>query len=471
MNYLNNIKKKIVGDKLTTILLYHKYANFISFIKEKDYTNIINIIINDYKLNKIKNIIKNEEEKSYKQTIQILGVGGFGQVYKIDDNYCIKINISNTENYHEYLIPEKIASNPELKDFILVPIAMIEKIKLKGLINIIQLNIILIYILHCYVFDMALSETKIIDLLKNFHIDNLYKDLFKNSINKTYFNKLYNYYLKDYDNIDIIDNFLSVLRTIRGKNNQILNTGFIILMPIAATTSYKLYLNVQNKSISKYGIKASKIYNDIYRILFIQVALFIININDIYNYTHNDLKPDNILVIPCYEDYILKYKTLKFFFAEKFRYKIADFDFSRLQGIIENQKIYNTKLSSNTSWFTDIHYFIHKLFVYITETEINADLVFFQELHKTFIYPYCNTPFDKIQHNIISKHNGVEICKDGRFYLQNKDINISLLYNFLKSKVFLKWRCDTGKIYSNKIEEDNLSSITIEDLSIYSSSL
>lgn len=471
MNNLNNIKKKILGDKITTILLYHKYANFINFIDEKNYTNIINTIINDYKLNKIKNILTNEANNTPKNVIQLLGVGGYGQVYMIDDNYCIKINITNSDNYHEYLIPEKIANTSnELKDMILVPIAMIEKIKLKGLINIVQFNIIIIYILYCYVFDVALSEVKLINLLKNFQIDNIYKDLFKQVKNKAYFYILYYYYLKDYDNVDLLDNLLSVVRTIKNKNNNIINTGFIIFMPLAATTSYKLYLNVQNKTISKHGVKASKIFNDIYRILFLQVALFILNITDIYQYCHNDLKPDNILVVSSYEDYIINYKTLKFYFTEKFRYKIADFDFSTLISVIENKKIINSKLSQNRTWFTDIHYFIHKLFMYITESEINADLHFFKELHRIFIIPFCNTPFDKMYINVISKQNGVEICKEGMYLLYDNIIDIKILYDFIASDLFLKWRNDKGKIYSQKPMNNYLNNITIEDMFLENSS-
>lgn len=470
MNYLNKIKKKILGDKLTTVLLYHKFVNFIHFISEKDYTNIINTLINDYNLNKLKNIIQNEEY-NIKKKIYVLGVGGYGQVYKLDENYCVKINITTNNNYHEYLIPQKIAStSEELSNMILKPIAMIEKIKLKGLINIVQLNIVIIYVLYCYIYEISLSEKKLLEILKNLYIENEYKTLFKNIKNKKYFYILYYYYLKEYDNIDILDNLLSIIRTIRNKNNNIINTGFMILMPLAPTTSYKLYLNIDSKNISKTGIKASKIFNDIYRILFLQVSLFIINITDIYKYCHNDLKPDNILVVPAIENYTIKYKELSFFFIEKFRYKVADFDFSTLMGIIDNKKLLKSKLNKNTSWFTDIHYFIHKLFVFINENEINADIEFFIQLHKIFIYPYCNIPFDKMQNNVIAKKSGIEICKDGMFQIHDNEIDINILYNFISSMFFIKWRNDKGKINTNKTINNKLSGVSIEDIFFDSSS-
>lgn len=476
MNYLNNVKKKIEGDKIAGILLYHKYSCFFDYIDKKDYSETIKAVINDFKLHRIKNIVEGKLYGKKKKAINILGVGGYGQVYKLDDNYCIKINITNSQNYHEYFIPEKISElSDDIKNMILKPIALIKKSELKGLIHIIKMNIMLIYVLYCYILDVSISEVKIIQILKDLKIDTEYKEVFK--VNKTkhlnYFYNLYYYYLDKYANVDIVTNILSIIRTLKNKNNEIINTGFMIIMPLAITTSYKLYLNPITKSVSKSGIKAYKIFNNIYRIVFLQVALFILNVRKSCKFCHNDLKPDNILISQSFENYAIKYENLEFFFIEKFKYKIADFDFSIIHDLVNNRKIMNTKLVNNTSWFTDVHYFIHKLFYFISNDEILADNDFFIELHKVFIYPFCNVPYDKMDKNLILRKDGIEICREG-MYLMQIDIDIELLKNFISTDFFKNWRNDNGNFYkqqnsSNK--DKNLSGISLENVSISDSSL
>lgn len=452
-------QKDIEGDESLFFFLYKKINIFYEFDEKKYATIFYNAVFNYDLLKKKYEEYKDSEDNVKllkdieKKNIKIIGVGGYGQVYQIDDSFCIKISLSNDHHYHEYYIAKELSKNKELKNSIINPFLLIKKNNFNGLINFFHINILFIYLAYCYIERKEIDEEEIKKKIKEYNIETEYKFLFKNE-NRKIINKassFVNYMFIHFFNGDdffilMLNKFLKILNYFKEYITTHKKKGYMMLMPLAEAISSNVFLN-KNLNLDIKGVKAVYVYPCIYRMLFLQVSLFFLNVNKKYIYFHNDLKPDNILVTEETEPYSIYFKDLSFFFKEKFRFKIADFDFSKLLDknkhyISENtinKKIENSKFDKESTWFFDIHFFIHKLVYYIGIEETELDKEFFLTLYELFIKPYCKISFNDLNSFIkvkIKKTN--DVCYKGYFF-SDKEPDISVLINFLKSDFFKQW--------------------------------
>lgn len=466
--FLNNEKEKelfqkhqkdIEGDESLFFFLFKKINIFYEFDEKKYGTIFYNAVFNYDLLKQKFNEYKKSEEnvkllkEIEKKNIKIIGIGGYGQVYQLDDNFCIKISLTNKNYYHEYYIAKELSNNKDLKNNIIDPLLLIKKNNFFGLINFFHINILFIYLAYCYIKKKEISEEEVKKKIKEYNIEEEYKFLFKNEnrqiVNEasSFVNYMFIYFFNG-DNFFIImlNKFIKILNYFKEYIKTKKKKGYMMIMPLADAISSNVFLN-KNLNIDINGARAVYIYPYIYRMLFLQVSLFFLNVNKKYFYFHNDLKPDNILVTEETEPYSINYSTLKFFFKEKFRFKIADFDFSKIlnknkQYINEftiNKKIEHSRLDKENSWFFDIHFFIHKLIYYIGYEETELDKDFFLSLYEVFIKPYCKIAFNDLNSCVkvkIKKTN--EFCYKGYFFSDNEP-DISILINFLKSDFFKPW--------------------------------
>lgn len=445
----------VCGDNNIWLLYYETLKKFFFMKNEIRYYDIINNIHNDFVLKKIDSKFKNNKKKHISNSdLELIGIGGYGQIYKLNSNICVKLNLTQKEEYHEYNIPLIIKKiDNELGDMIIQPYTLIKNCVFNGILNMIQLNILMVYFTYCYVFNKSYSSFDMKNKLKDYNIDKEYKALFKNNdkniVNKSFefFNFLNCNYLNPDEQIKIISFLLQVIKSFK-KKNVVQKNGFLILMPYAeGNISVRLYLNSLTKEIDNNGVKAFYIYKDINRLLFLQISLFILKIKKHTVFLHNDLKPDNVLTVSINDNVprIINYKNNSFHFYEHFMFKISDFDFSVLPCYLENKKVANSKLAKNRSWFIDIHNFVHKIFSYITEEEINADIFFFKKLHETFIFPFCGLAFTEMKNNVKINKSSEDICIEG-MYMKNIMPEIELLEIFILSDLFTRWRPSSENI-------------------------
>lgn len=467
----------LVDKNLQQIILKEKYNQTKC---EQKYYKIIEVIYKDFSNKKIDKLFHNylQERKnpdsdifkknqlftmSHDYTIRLIGIGGYGLIYKLTDIICAKINLNIKEDYHEYEIPIKINElNSEIGDMIVLPYTLIKKCEFNGIIHILIINIIFVYITYCYIYKIQIQTRNIFNKIETYDIITEYKLLFfknEETMSKSvdFFNFLCIFYLKNYEYIDILKYLLEMIYSfkpalkktnnkITSKNNKqnsnINNKGFLILMPLLVGDSMHFFINPLTKEIDngRYAVKANSVYPHIFRMLFLQVTLFILKINQMTFFAHNDLKPDNILVKSQPYSYSLIYKQSYFLFSEGFQFKIADFDFAILPEYLINPKIKNNKLLSNSTWLTDIHYFVHNLFYFLDHKDIQDDEVFFRNLHEYFIKPFCQIDFNQMKKNNYIKQKNDEICcNEGRLYINKKE-DISYLEKFLLKDLFDQWR-------------------------------
>jgi hypothetical protein len=470
-NYLivnNELKKKSFSDPVQ-VFHYHDINKFLVFENGQErYIDIINNVISDYENNSIlsnfKEYIKDPGKKQYiiieykantplikmvNSDITLISVGGYGQIYKISDDVCLKINLEKEDHYHEFEIPKHLSriANETMKELILFPYSIIKHCKFMGLINILQINIFFIYFIYCIVNKIKPTEKEIEKKLNSYNIKEEYKQLFKTTNEKALEKAvdLYNFfcvtYLTHEEHINILKYMPRLVSMFKDKHGNIKENGFMILMPLLKSNSIALRINKETKKIDNInGVKACQVYKHFYRMLFLQMSILLLNINNTTNFTHNDFKADNVLVDDANPPYELKYKKNIFKFNEYFIFKLADFDFSLLQEYTTNSKLTDKELFKETTWLTDIHFFIHSLFFFISGDEYKSDKLFFNKLHEYFIKPYCNITIDKLlsgESNIKKKDSKI-YCNSGRL-INHERLNISYLHDFITSNLFKEW--------------------------------
>lgn len=432
---------KIEGDNEKVCFYYDKIVNLI-FFNEKRYIKIIKNLIDDYNDSLFCKADLNKYYEIYTNTpniIKLVAVGGFGQVYQLNKDTAIKLCYSDLKNYSEFEIPQEIVNiDSSLENNILLPTSILKECKFTGFLNIFQIHIVIIYIIYCIIESKKFNCNIMYLKLKNYDIVNEYKTIFSNKNNNQRASELFFYfffkYLKKGEQIFIIDEMLNLCKFL--KRNQTTN-GYILFSPLAEEISTYIFLNPSSLALDKSGIKAPEVFFNYYRVFILQVFLTLLKINFYIKFAHNDLKPDNILVYEVHNEYIISYQNLDYFFDLKYIFKISDFDLSSIDKK-KNIKLKHTKFESNKSWFTDIHFFIHKLFLYISKREVELDLDFFLFLHETFILPYCKISFDDMKKDRIVKENKNIICCNGLYY--KSDFPISILEKFIQSEFFDEWK-------------------------------
>lgn len=448
-------KSKIIGN---SDLYYYflKKIKFFFYFNDVLYENIILNIITDLNTNKfdvkeINAFIKNNKYNLIKKEIKLIGIGGYGMIFKLSDEYCLKVNIiDNIDSYHEFEIPQILYKlNDGIDNLITNPLTLIKNLPFDGLIYYIQFNIFLLYITYLYIYNKKFDSNYLNEtLLINYDINKIYKSLFhgtkqtqKSAI--IFFLYLRYKYLKYKVNINCLNHLLKITKVLTKKTFK--KEGFIIILPLAKTISVDIKCNPNTKQINMLnGQQGYLCYKYIYRVLVLQICLCLLKINSKIKFIHNDLKPDNILVFITNNPYKINYEDIKYKFDLPFIFKLTDFDFSVLDKI-SNNKIKNTDLINNKFyWLHDIHFFIHRLFFYLKNEEILNDIDFFKYTYETFITPFCFKKFDKnnIEKNksfYIIKNKNKVICNEGRYYGNNKP-NKDLLVNFISSEWFDLWK-------------------------------
>lgn len=297
--------------------------------------------------------------------------------------------------------------------------------------------------------DKKINLEKIIEKTESYDIDTEYNYLFnsnsKNENSLKEYCDIYNFILSTYTKkevrIGVIKNLPRILKMFKNNGQKLNNKGFIIFMPLLKAQSMTLLVNKETGKIdNENGVRAYLVYKNYHRMLFLQMSILILSINEHTKFVHNDFKPDNMLVENKNESYELNYKNLSYVFNEPFIFKLADFDFSLISDF-ENKKIENRKKFINNTWLSDIHYFVHLLFFFISSEEYESDKTFFNSIHREFIKPYCNISIDDLLFNkpSVKKFNVNDKCSEGRLIIEN-EVNIENLSNFINTDLFSFWR-------------------------------
>ncbi|AKS26312.1 putative serine/threonine protein kinase [Diachasmimorpha longicaudata entomopoxvirus] len=384
-------------------------------------------ILNDYEHGEIK-----ESKQSYK-VIKLIGVGGYGFVFGLSSTLVAKINIDDPEeqsmmdddDQHEFTTPLALSkNNSELKDLIVLPIMTITQARVDSLLKMFEIHTLISIITYSLLTKKVFSVREIQKHVENFSFslldltrlrDQTFWRLFQHK-----YRRITSHYLKK-SQVDFLSSFNRLVRALQDKEYP-LKTGSLIVMPKAEGTSLALYPFYEHHLSNK---------QDYFRILYLQVILFILKTSDIRNFVHNDLKLDNVLVFATTEPYDIHYEGYQFTFNIPFRFKISDFDFSKIDNIT-NTRIIGSSISKSL-WFHDLHFFSHKFLASLTHIKmLKSDEIFYMNIFERFIQPMCNGDFP-----INVKKN--QKCADGR--LNVKDVyDKKILSDFLGANFFDQWR-------------------------------
>lgn len=416
MDILNLFEsKKVKGDK-KLIIENHNFIEVISFL---DIELVKKLISKTYE----ESLIKNFSNKLIDvQKYNILGIGGYGIIFEIENNKCIKLtlNFTNKKPSDEYNIPILLSEkNSELKKLINIPLCYIEDVKIDGICSYLKL-----------VYSLMV-------LVKN---PNINKEIYKKKIEKIKPNLNFNdsdiskyfYIYKQYitlPNIIVFNRIKDLIKIIKKfKDKDHLNYDKILIIYNKAISSSNNYI------YNLYEVENPKIFYQSYlRTLFLHVILFLLKSNEKSFFVHKDLKPDNILVFHSKYNYTLSYKKYKFIFKNKIIFKINDFSFSLFnddKDVIDNKIIYNL--------FYDIHYFTHFFFYYFNNIIKKYDENLLNFLYKTYIEPYCKQEINDINSLIDIKEKDVK-CSFGKFKTRVEYTSEDLENDILKNNLFKKF--------------------------------
>lgn len=473
-----------------------------------DNTHIINLIASLKDFNNEKNRKKILKEINKNLSIPLnnnfmthLTSGGYGYIFKINSEYCIKVNMDNYD--YEWTIPNNIYNDTNgskiswINNFINKPLCFFNNYPIFGLFQYFFYNSMIIKMIDLFnqpnfpVLDFnfyktfvvnELSKEKVLDMWKA-NFCNVEDELYEKNI-KLFYNFFYKIFndvpyslqiIKHYDrfsnlyfknikkeNIDLlheIQNHLVNNFTEENKNkileennenflmefkNQILSNhpkvdiffGNMSIQNIALGNFFSVYLNVQTKKLvrkrdSPYNMPA---YNnaEYVQLFILQTFITIITLHKKFQFMHNDLKPDNVLIFKQNETFIVDLKDITkgnlqnygFIFKESYIFKLNDFGFSKMKGI-ENDFIKDTPYDKLTNIYNDIHYLFIHLFTNIEYQKIHPHI--FSELRKLINCSKCN--------KYIKENKKIEI------HLVDTKILLQTIENFLEtSDLFEKWR-------------------------------
>lgn len=465
-----NIISKNIDNKIKNIIL----SKLRCFYNLTSIHNVIKLLLNDiaYKKTEIKKndkktILKNElnnfllKINEYPDTfyfneinkisdyteldnyIYHLETGAFGSVFRVDSSLCIKCIYFPIDNQrHEYLIPLEI-SNYLIKNrlnsyicFFNIPYMLLENFNLNVIDKYFKLHSFILVILRMLidsqfdVTDLGNVVYKFSEIEKNYKY--LFKDMTSDKINQNYkfVTYLYNKHTNNTENLVLFNKFDSFIEMykqifIKTEKEKIVTKkkliGSALIMPLAISTSVDLKLNNDYIPDMINGTYAYKIDKDYYRYLIIQTLLPILIMNkDKFIFSHNDLKPNNILVFHCVNPIIIPYKNKYFNFNKKYIFKITDFDFSNFINV-PNKKIINKSYLNLNNIIYDVYY----LFYNMVEIFFKKTLQYDKEL-----YSFLTSFINKYKHE---KNNSA-------IYMGNKRLDVLELEKLLfESTLFDKW--------------------------------
>lgn len=438
---INNVIKLLLYD------IAYKKQEDIKINKRNILRNELNAFLNQidecpetFYFNEINKISDYLELDKY---IYHLETGAYGSVFRIDSSLCIKCIYFPIDNQrHEYLIPLEI-SNYLLKDklksyisFFNIPYMLLENFNLNVIDKYFKLHSFILVFLRLLIdpqFEVVNLESavyKFSEIEKNYNY--LFKEMESNKIlqNYKYVTYLYKKHTKDTENLVLFNRFDSFIEMyklifIKTEKEKIINKkkliGAALIMPLAISTSVNLKLNNNKTPDMIYGTYAYKIDKDYYRYLILQTLLPILIINkDKFVFSHNDLKPNNILVFYNVNPIIMPYKDKYFNFDKKYIFKITDFDFSNLINV-PNKKIVNKPYLNLNNIIYDVYYFFYNIVEIFFKKSIQ---------HDKELYVFLVTFINKYKHE---KNNGA-------IYMGDKKLDVLKFEELLfGSKLFDKW--------------------------------
>lgn len=430
---LNDIAYKKQEDKAINKrnILKNELNNFLLKIDEYPETFYFN------EINKISDYVELDNYIYHMET------GAYGSVFRIDSSLCIKCIYFPIDNQrHEYLIPLEISNYLIHKklipyiSFFNIPYMLLENFNLNVIDKYFKLHSFILVILRLltdtqYVInDLGKIVYKFSEIEKNYNY--LFKDMDSDKIlqNYKFITYLYNKHMDNTKNLVLFNKFDSFIEMykqifIKTEKEKIINKkkliGAALIMPLAVSTSVDLKLNTNSVPDMINGTYAYKIDNDYYRYLIIQSLLpILIMNNDNFVFSHNDLKPNNILVFHNVNPVTVPYKDMIFNFDKKYIFKITDFDFSNFITVM-NKKISNKSYLKLNNIIYDIYY----LFYNIVE-------IFFRESIKEDVDLY------KFLTKFIKTYNHGD--NKSAIYMGNKKLNIIEFEKLLfGSRLFDKW--------------------------------
>ena len=158
----------------------------------------------------------------------------------------------------------------------------------------------------------------------------------------------------------------------------------------------------------------SKLNDFQWKAILFQIIFTLATIQKMYpNFKHNDLKSNNILMYKLISDDTdnrtkvieYKYSNQKFLvFNIHAMCAIWDFDFATIQGLVDNNKITNTKWANNLfindtpNLYSDLHYFMNSLGAHLPEFEKlipSETLKFFEDIIPPHLRYYNNRLSDE----------------------------------------------------------------------------
>lgn len=494
------------------ILKYYFYPKIenIFFYEHDTFKTILIRIFNIYNDKKIKTLynkiylnkyVYNQKNKLENKTLYHINSGGYGAIFKIDNNHCLKILLSQYK--YSWSIPKEIenllknSNDKDYLNFITIPQLIIEDCFFYGLLQAYVIHIFILSLIDVFIFNTKKQTlfdwvTSIFDIINSpTECENLYNKILKISpIKKVY--KLYtNILFQIYNNekpisfLNKTQKFISLVNTnkiVFNKDNdkyfvklendikKILNQEFNYNVDISKTN-----INMSNFETNKYEmIKKLKAkfkflfghliifnlgYGDIYNVyltdkneislntntnhhliinddkyivmFFLQILIIIYYLNKYYDFLHNDLKPDNILIFPS-KSFNIQIENTIFNFNESFVFKLNDFDFSKLK-LIKNDLIRDSIVDKANNIYSDIHYLFSTFF--INKAIIKKYQYLYEELYNTFIKEHCKICKKKYNNYINKNEFEFEDHRD------RSKIDLDVVKNFiLTSNLFNYWK-------------------------------
>lgn len=471
--------KGIFTKRLTNIMFYNS-ESLVEIMKRaiKAYENPHKIFSNG-------DIILNQT------SLQNLSSGGYGYIFKINEEYCVKVNTTNSE--HEWLIPNILGRIDDkysgVENFVNLPVTYYPDCFHFGIYQTYIINALIVETIKTYLTKKNKTEKndtkeihKILLDISNNKITQDWINIFTGSHahrmeNNRKYNKLFNYIFKGVDypvylahafrsytnllfkkkkilDVSSLNNNNTIYRldshlkelALEGPSpalkKRILSInpalkdffGNVVIQNLASGNFYDT--NILNGEIINYpdesAVEGRNVDNYV-KLFLLEVLIAIYSYNKRFSFIHNDLKPDNVLVFHDPDPKVIHINNgtilskIKFIILEPYVFRVNDFDFSSVEGV-NNSVIAKSILTKNDNIFADIHFLFLSLFM--SPSYRKQHPIIYSEFANLVIpkCTQCKSAYDKEERFDVH-------------YVDTIKITHSEVENFLaRSPLFKKWR-------------------------------